>query len=162
MALENLKESVPKLLVSILICNLTGILGSVLTMEAVPTWYESLNKPWFRPPSWVFAPAWTTLYTLMGISFFLVWREGFDTRKKKLAGILFALQLFLNGIWTPIFFGLKNILWAFVEILGLDIAVLATIYQFNKVSRKSALLLIPYGIWLGFATLLNYSILILN
>lgn len=156
------KQDSPKLLISILVCNLISILGSALTMDAVLTWYESLNKPWFRPPNWVFAPVWTTLYVSMDISFFLLWRKGFDNKKKKFALILFLVQLFLNGIWTPIFFSLKSLFGAFITILALDIAVLATIYQFQKISKKAGLLLMPYAAWLGIATLLNYYIIILN
>ena len=148
------------LIVAILICQFAGILGSVFTTPSIPTWYASINKPDFTPPSWLFAPAWITLYTLMGISIYLVWEKGF--KKNKIAVYVFSTQLILNSIWSILFFGLQNPFFAFIEIIILWIAILATIVLFYRIRRSAGLILIPYIAWVSFASLLNYSIWILN
>jgi tryptophan-rich sensory protein len=151
-----------KLIISIVICNSAGFIGSIFTTSTLPTWYNSLEKPSFNPPSWVFGPVWITLYTLMGISAYLVWRQGIHNSQVKAAFIIFGVQLFLNAIWSPIFFGLRALFAALVVIVILWIAILLTIYAFYKISRVAAVLLIPYIFWVSLATILNYSLWVLN
>jgi tryptophan-rich sensory protein len=137
---------------------------SVLFMggESVGTWYAELAKPVITPPDWVFGPAWTLLYLLMSISVFLVWAKGLDYPKVKLAIVLFLIQLALNAIWTPIFFGFHSILLALVDIILLFTAILATFFVFKSISFAASMLLIPYLLWVGYAAILNGSIFYLN
>lgn len=140
-----------------------ALIGSLFTSrDALDAWYANLNKPFFNPPGWVFGPVWTTLYVLMAVSAFLVWRKGLDTRAVRIALAFFVLQLVLNALWTPLFFGAKMPLAAFIEILFLWAAILLTILTFARVSRLAALLLIPYIAWVSFAAVLNASIWLLN
>ena len=150
------------LLVSIFVCQLAGVVGSAFTTPAIPTWYASLKKPFFTPPSWVFAPVWITLYTLMGISLYIVWKKGFSTRGAARAVNLFGIQLVLNTLWSAVFFGMQSPLYGFVVIVLLWIALIATIVTFYGISKAAGALLIPYFLWGSFASLLNFSILILN
>jgi tryptophan-rich sensory protein len=150
-----------KLVISIIICQLAGMIGSVFTMPAIPGWYVSLNKPSFGPPNWLFGPVWILLYTLMGISLYLVWsRKG--SAGAKTALILFAIQLGLNTLWSLIFFGLRLPSAAFLEILVLWLFILLTILKFFPISKVAAYLLIPYLLWVSFASLLNFYIFRLN
>lgn len=147
---------------SIIICQLAGIIGSIFTTPAIPTWYANINKPTFRPPNWVFAPVWTTLFLLMGIALFLVLRKGLNKKDIKIAISVFAFQLVLNTLWSFLFFGLKSPFAAFVEIIFLWIAILASIILFFRISRPAGALLIPYILWVSFASILNFSIWRLN
>jgi len=151
-----------KLVVSILACQCAGFIGSIFTMPAIPTWYETLAKPSFTPPSWLFAPAWVTLYVLMGVAAFLIWRKGLDIRNVKTALIIFLVQLVLNALWSAIFFGAKSLIGGAVVIVLLWIAILFTILRFFKISAAAGGLLIPYILWVSFASVLNISILALN
>jgi benzodiazapine receptor len=151
-----------KLAACIVICQLAGFVGSIFTTPAIPEWYATLNKPSFTPPNWLFAPVWLTLYTLMGIAAFLVWQKALTTPKVKTALGLFAFQLFLNALWSVLFFGLRSPLAGLLEILILWLVILLTILFFVKLSRVAALLLLPYIVWVSFAALLNFSIVILN
>lgn len=151
-----------KLVVSILACQCAGFIGSIFTMPAIPTWYETLAKPSFTPPSWLFAPAWVTLYVLMGVAAFLIWRKGLDIRNVKSALIIFLVQLVLNALWSAIFFGAKSLIGGAVVIVLLWIAILFTILRFFKISAAAGGLLIPYILWVSFASVLNISILALN
>ncbi len=164
MAVKMMKEAVKNFLglaAAIAVCQLAGTLGSIFTFPAIPTWYAALNKPFFTPPNWLFGPAWGLWYTLMGISLFLVWKK----RKEKGAAAalyIFALQLFLNFLWSFIFFGLKMVLLAQIEIVLLLAAITWNIYAFGKISRAAAWLLVPYLIWVAFASTLNLGVLLLN
>jgi len=151
-----------KLVASVLICQFAGVIGSFLTTPSIPTWYATLNKPFFTPPSWLFAPVWITLYTLMGISAFLVWRKGLSAQNVRTASIIFAVQLILNVLWSAVFFALRSILGGLIVIAILWIAILLTILSFYKISKTAGLLLIPYILWVSIATALNFSVLILN
>lgn len=151
-----------KLIIAIAVCELAGAVGSMFTVPSIPTWYAGLAKPALNPPSWVFAPVWTSLYLLMGISAFLVWQKGLRKKKTKEALGIFAMQLFLNAIWSIIFFGLKSPQWAFLDIVFLWLVIAWTITLFWKISRPAALLLLPYILWVSFAVYLNYSIMVLN
>jgi tryptophan-rich sensory protein len=151
-----------RLVVSIILCQLAGIIGSLFTASAIPGWYATLNKPSFTPPSGLFAPVWTLLYLLMGISLFLVWRSKTDPIRWKTALSVFGLQLFLNALWSVLFFGLRSPLAGLVGIICLWAAIVATIALFSRISKTAAWLLTPYFLWVSFALLLNASILALN
>jgi benzodiazapine receptor len=150
-----------KLLASIILCQLAGVVGSIFTTPAIPTWYESLRKPFFNPPDWVFSPVWISLYILMGISLFMVWRN-LDHPKVKTGFIFFFAQLILNILWSIAFFGLRSPFLGFIDIILLWIAILFTIQNFLKISKTAGLLLIPYFLWVSFAALLNFNLWILN
>ena len=151
-----------KLVIAIAVSEAAGIIGSVFTISAIPTWYAGLVKPAFNPPSWVFGPAWTTLYALMGIAAFLVWKNGWERKDIKMALGVFGIQLFLNAAWSIIFFGLQSPGWALVDIVLLWLAIVWTIVVFYKISKPAAYLLVPYLLWVSFASYLNYSIWVLN
>lgn len=154
--------NISKLLASILLCQLAGVLGSVFTASSLDNWYILLEKPSFNPPSWVFFPVWTTLYTLMGISLYLVWEKGLQKPEVKKGILIFGIQLGLNSLWSFLFFGLKSPYYAFIEIILLWFAILLTILQFRKISKTASYLLLPYIVWVSFAAVLNYYIWILN
>jgi len=124
-------------------------------------WYKTLIQPSFQPPSWLFQPVWIILYILMSISLFIYIKE-FSIKNKTWGYILFFVQLLLNFSWSPIFFMMKNITLALIIIILLDIVVLLNIIEFNKISKLASKLLIPYFIWIIFATYLNWGYLILN
>lgn len=149
-----------RLVITILICQMAGIIGSIFTMPSIPTWYASLSKPWFSPPNWLFGPVWITLFTLMGISLYLIWDKGLKSVKIPLT--IFGVQLILNIVWSFLFFGLESPFIAFIEIIILWISIALTIISFYRVSKKAGLILLPYIIWVSIATALNYYIWILN
>jgi translocator protein len=151
-----------QLIASLAICLAVGLLGSLITSPAIPTWYAELNKPTFNPPSWVFGPVWTILYILMAVAAWLIWRQGRPTEGVKLALALFALQLALNLLWSFIFFGCHSPLYAYVEIMLLWLAIVFTIISFTRLSHPAAWLMFPYLLWVTYASLLNYAIWKLN
>ncbi len=151
-----------KLVISLTICLFAGFIGSIFTGPSIPTWYATLIKPSFNPPDWIFAPVWTTLFVLMGISLYLVWNKGLQDKKVKTHLLIFGLQLALNVLWSFLFFGLHSPFYAFLEIIILWAAIVLTILNFSKVSRTAGLLLIPYICWVSFAAILNFSIWRLN
>jgi benzodiazapine receptor len=151
-----------RLICSVSVCLLTGFLGSLATRNSIATWYAQLSRPSFTPPDWTFGVVWPALYVIMGISAFLIWNKGLERSKVKVALGIFAVQLILNGLWTPIFFGLHLIGLALVEIVMLWGAILLTILAFWRVSKTAALLLVPYILWVSFAVLLNASLFLLN
>ncbi len=151
-----------KLIIAIVVSELAGIIGSVFTTPSITGWYAGIVKPAFNPPAWVFGPVWTTLFALMGIAAFLVWKKGLDRRDVKIALGIFLGQLVLNTLWPIIFFGLRSPGGALIEIVFLWLAILATIIAFYKISKPAAWLLVPYILWVSFAGYLNYSIWQLN
>lgn len=153
--LKIMPKNLPKLIFSIGICLGAGVLGMFFTVSAIPTWYQTLDKPSFSPPNWVFGSVWTILYILMGISLYLVWT------KRKIPSV-FWIQLILNAIWSIIFFGLKNPTLALVDIIALWIAIVLTIKAFSKINKLAGNLLYPYLAWVSFATVLNLAIVFLN
>jgi len=155
-------SDVLRLIISIGICQCAGFIGSLFTSPAVPTWYATLKKPLFTPPSWIFAPVWITLYLLMGISLFLVWRVGLSERTVKVAIGVFLVQLILNTSWSISFFGFRSPVAGLVVIILLWIFIILTIQSFLKVSVPAGLMLIPYVLWVSFAAILNTSIVLLN
>jgi benzodiazapine receptor len=151
-----------RLLTSIAVCQLAGVIGSVFTSSAIPGWYAALRKPSFTPPGWVFGPVWISLYLLMGVSAFMIWSKGLSDSRVRMALSLFLGQLLLNTLWSVLFFGLRSPLAGFIEILILWIAIALTMISFWRISSPSGILLLPYLLWVSFAAVLNYSILILN
>ena len=147
-----------KFVISILVPFIASGIGGLFTASSVSTWYVELVKPSFNPPSWVFGPVWTILYLLMGISLYLVWIKKYDQN----AFTFFGIQLVLNALWSVLFFGMRNPLFAFIEIIFLWVAILITIIYFYKIKKISAYLLFPYLLWVSFAMILNFSIVYLN
>ncbi|MCL4374789.1 tryptophan-rich sensory protein [Patescibacteria group bacterium] len=151
-----------KLLLAIVICEGVGLISAPFTSAAIPTWYAGLEKPVFSPPNWLFAPVWTSLYLLMALSAYRVWIRGTRAKKVRVALLFFLIQLLLNFLWSPLFFGLRAPLLALVEIGLLWVAIIITIFNFHRVDHRAAYLLLPYLIWVSFAMLLNFSIVMLN
>jgi len=156
------KEKIIRFIFSILICLLAGFIGSIFTSRSVSTWYAALQKPAFNPPNWVFGPVWTTLFVLMGISLYLVWDKDVKKKEVKNALFIFGVQLALNILWSLFFFGLQSPFLAFIEIIILWIAILATIIYFFRISKPAAYILIPYIFWVSFAAVLNFMLMVLN
>jgi benzodiazapine receptor len=155
-------RDVIKLVVSIVACQCAGAIGSIFTTPAIPTWYAALEKPFFNPPNWLFAPAWITLYLLMAIAAFLIWRKGLGQKGVGAALVVFLVQLVLNALWSVVFFGLRSPLWGVVVILALWVAILLTIIRFFRLSTAAGALMLPYILWVSFASVLNIAIWVLN
>ena len=168
-----------RLIISLALPQLAGGLGAIFTSPAIPTWYAGLVKPSFNPPSCIFGPVWLMLYFLMGVSVYLIWSsyastdakaladkkasEGQDEKKKAGDALwIFWFHLIFNFLWTPIFFGLHDLLLALIIIIIIVALIVIMIYKFWSINKLSSILLIPYLLWVSFATLLNYFILILN
>lgn len=157
-----LTSKILKFVFSIIVCFAVSGIGSLLTTPSIPTWYAGLVKPSFNPPSWIFAPVWTILFLLMAVALYLILLKGSQDKQAKLGMIVFFAQLFLNLLWSFLFFFLHNPALAFYDIVLLWIMILLTILQFKKIDKAAAYLLIPYIVWVSFAALLNFSIWQLN
>lgn len=155
-------SSIIKLIIAVAIPLVVGGISGYFTVTGVESWYLTLQKPSWNPPNWIFGPVWTTLYVMMGIALFLVWKEDTSSELKAIAVILFAVQLLLNFFWSFIFFKLEQPGWAFAEILVLWLMLLACIFAFGQVNKTAAWLLVPYISWVSFATILNGTIWKLN
>lgn len=151
-----------RLIGCIALCEAAGIIAAALTAQSVRTWYPTIVKPSFTPPNWLFGPAWTILYALMGIALYLVWQKSEQGVAVRTAVIVFFLQLGLNALWSFIFFGMQSPFWAFVEIVLLWLCILATIILFWKISTAASLLLVPYILWVTYASALTFAIWQLN
>ena len=150
-----------KLIISILLPLSVGAIAGMFTSQAVPAWYASLNRPSFNPPNWVFGPVWTSLYILLGISFFLIWKEE-ASKERDLAIKVFSIQMLLNFAWSFLFFYFNLIGAALIEIILLWISIALMIYLFYKIKPSAAYLNIPYLLWVSFATILNAGYYFLN
>lgn len=156
-----IKEKIVKLIISVWLVLFIWYSSSFFTLTSVNSWYQTLEKPFFSPPSWVFWPVWTILYIFIWLSFYLVWLNNFWTEKIKIK-LIYSLQLFLNFTWSISFFYLQSpILWL-INILFLCLLILINIIYFYKVNKISWILLIPYILWVSFASILNYCIYFLN
>jgi tryptophan-rich sensory protein len=144
----------------VLAYGVAGLSGSV-TVAAIPGWYGTIAKPWFTPPDWVFGPVWTTLYTMMAVAAWRVWRIGPSPRVRQ-ALRLYAIQLALNGLWPLLFFGLHRTDWALAEILVFAPMIALTLWAFWRIDRVSGALMVPYLAWASFATVLNATIVAMN
>src|ERR671921_2869420 len=152
-------RSMAKLVGAVVACEAAGGIGAFLSRQGLREWYPTLRKPSFTPPGWVFGPTWTLLYALMGASLWLAEERGEDNdATKQTSRVLFGAQLFLNVLWTYVFFGRRAPGWALVEVAVLFVAIAATAASFSKVSRTAALLLVPYLLWTSFASVLNFSV----
>lgn len=140
----------------------TAVLGSSATGPNIATWYVLLKKPSFNPPNWVFGPVWTVLYVLMAIALYRVWRKGFKKPEVKSSVILFLVNLILNASWSIVFFGFKNITFSLIIIFVLWFVILKLIKEFKVIDKLAGKLLIPYILWVTFASVLNFSIWLLN
>lgn len=151
-----------KVLICVLVIPALGAVGGIVTSSNIAGWYEGLQKPAGTPPNWVFGPVWTLLYVLIGISLALIWDRAPSGPAKNRALVIFAAQMVLNLVWTPVFFGAHLVLAALVIIALLWFAILMTILAFRKLDRTAAWLLVPYLIWVSYASYLNAGILWLN
>jgi translocator protein len=149
------------LCVSVLVSLSAGFIGSFFTANSVRTWYVTLEKPLLNPPSWVFGPVWTVLYVLMGIASYIIWQQR-DVPHAKTALVLFGVQLFFNALWSILFFGFQSPGIALIEIVFLLSLIIVTMILFWRISVVAGILLVPYVLWVSFATYLNYAIWRLN
>ncbi|MBU1084819.1 MAG: TspO/MBR family protein [Candidatus Beckwithbacteria bacterium] len=149
-------------MVSVLIAQLAGVVGSIFTTSSVNGWFQTINKPTWNPPGWLFGPVWITLYTLMGVASYLVWQKRGLNKNIKIALVVYGVHLVLNVLWSIIFFGLKNPGLAFIEILVLLLFIILTIFLFYKIRPITFWLLLPYLLWTSFASILNFTIWRLN
>jgi len=136
-----------------------AFVGSSVTLPKIPTWYAGLAKPWFTPPNAVFGPAWTILYAMMAVA---AWRIGTGSAARMRAATLFGVQLALNAIWSPVFFGMEAPKLGLAVIAALLVALVATLIAFWRIDRLAGLLLVPYLAWICYATALNAAIVALN
>lgn len=143
------------------LCLGVSAIGAAATATSVGNWYRTLVKPAFNPPDWVFAPVWTTLFVMMAVAGWRVWRRD-GLRRARVAMVLFALQLALNLAWSVLFFGMRSIGAALIEMLVLLLAILATTVAFWRRDRVAGMLFVPYAGWVGFAAILNAAIWRLN
>jgi translocator protein len=157
-----MKKNILSLAGCILICLAAGFVGSVFTTPAISSWYVYLNKPAFNPPAWIFAPVWTLLYILMGIALFLVYRKVKENKLAVLGLIIFIIHLLFNTSWSIVFFGLKMIPLAFANIAILWFLIVYLIIIFWRIDKRASILLWPYLVWVSFASVLNFSIMMLN
>jgi len=153
------------LVLAILAVELAGASGAVFTAQGLASWYGTLQQPALAPPNWVFGPVWTTLFALMGLAVWLVWRrlDSLRTeRRARVALVVFAVHFAVNLAWSAAFFGRQSVDLGLAVILVLLALILLTIQAFDRVDRRAALLLVPYLLWTGFAAYLNYRFWMLN
>jgi translocator protein len=155
------KSDIRKLVISILIPLALGAIAGRFTAQAVPEWFASLNRPSFSPPNWIFGPAWTVLYILLGISLYLIWKQ-IPSKERNNALWIFSVQMFLNFIWSPVFFYFNQIGLALIVIIGLWISIVFMLVIFYKIKPLAAYLNLPYLLWVTFASALNARYYILN
>ena len=166
--IKSMPRSWFKLIVSIGVSQLAGIIGSFFTFSAITDWYQYLNKPFFSPPNWIFGPVWTILYTLMGISLYLNWIKLSDKKFAKQRSyiqnsvIIFLVHLVVNSVWSIIFFSFQDLLGALVVVVILWSMILWMIVRFKKTDRWASYLLYPYLGWVSFASVLNFTLWLIN
>ena len=151
-----------KLILSLILPFIAGVVGSRFTIKEIPSWYSTLRKPHFNPPTWIFAPAWTLLYLLMGTAFYLIWTGAAPGAARHAAMAVFGLHLVVNALWSFIFFGRHNLFWALVDVVVLWFLVLVLIGMFWALCPAAGMLLVPYACWVSFAMVLNHAIWQLN
>ncbi len=150
------------LLIALIIPQLAGAFGALFTTSAIPTWYATLVRPDIAPPNSVFGPVWTTLYLLMGLASYLVYRKGIEKREVRIALGVYAAHLILNAAWSIVFFGLKDIGLALIVVSLLWLSIVATMVLFARLSKMAVVLFLPYLFWVSFASYLNYAFWVLN
>lgn len=151
-----------KFIIAILLCESVGVISGFLASANNNTWFDTLNKPTWNPPAYLFAPVWTTLYLLMGISLGIIWNNSATKLNKRKAYVLFGLQLFLNFSWSILFFKINSPAFALIDIILMVLLIILTIVSFSKISKLAAWLLVPYIAWVSFATILNFAFWNLN
>jgi len=162
--LDRARFDLPRLLAAVAICQGAGAIGGLATASSVRTWYPTLRKSSLNPPPWVFGPAWTALYTLMGFALYRTWMRSrrAEMTEDRASFAPFWTQLGLNAAWSIVFFGLRRPFGALVTLVALHASILATMRSFGRVDRTAALLLLPYAVWVAFAGYLNASVWWLN
>jgi tryptophan-rich sensory protein len=156
------RRPVGSLVLAVLVCELVGASGALLSADGVAAWYPTLTRPAFTPPGWVFGPVWTTLFALLGVAAWLVWKAGLDDRGVRVALAVFAAQYVVQVAWSGVFFGLRWPGGGLAVIVVLWLGIVATVAAFARVDRRAALLLVPYLAWVSFAAFLNYRLWQLN
>ncbi len=152
-----------KAIISLALPLVCGSVASFFTIPSIKGWYAGLAKPSFNPPNYLFGPVWMALYIMMGIALFLVWKKpGIPPVLKRTAITLFIVQLIFNFFWSIVFFNVHAIGWALLEIICMWVLILLTIVWFGRISKPAAWLLVPYIVWVSFATILNFAIWRLN
>lgn len=154
-------KSIVSLILCIALCQAVGGLGAIFTTPEIAGWYATIQKPSFNPPNWIFAPVWTTLFVLMGVSLWLTFKSE-NSSARKAALLAFAIQLVLNSAWSFLFFKMHSLLAGLIEIFFLWLAILFWIVKTYPVSKAGALISIPYLLWVSFASFLNFWIWKLN
>jgi tryptophan-rich sensory protein len=139
-----------------------GVIASFFTRPEIPTWYATLQKPSFNPPPWLFGPVWTVIYVLIAFAAYRVWLHRNDGWEFTVSTLVYIFQLALNFAWSIVFFGMHQISWALVVILALLASIILNMVFFSKFSRTGAWLLLPYLLWVSFASVLNLNIYLLN
>jgi benzodiazapine receptor len=152
-----------RIIYCVTICLVIGFLSGKVTQSSISTWYPTLQKPSFNPPNWIFAPVWTMLYIFMGIAAGLIWNEINSKEKEVKQGLkFFVIQLALNALWSYLFFGLQNVFLAALEVILLLLMIYETYIKFKPIHRNASYLLLPYMVWVSFASVLTWSIWFLN
>ncbi len=151
-----------RLMFAVALCEIAGLVGAFYTSQAIPTWYAGLIKSELTPPSWIFAPVWTTLFALMGIAVFIIWHKGPRRTDVRVAVVFFAMQLILNVAWSYIFFGMHAPGKALIDILLLWSMIMLTTLTFHPISKIAAWLMVPYLLWVTFAAYLNLTVWLFN
>jgi tryptophan-rich sensory protein len=154
-------KEIVKLALSLGVCLTASVIGVMFTISSISDWYGALNKPFFSPPDWIFTPVWTILYILMGLALYLIWRAP-KVKHTNEALMLFGAQLIFNIIWPIVFFSFKSLAGSVLAIILLLLLLLLTIARFYTVDKRAAYLLVPYALWVGFATIINVSIYLMN
>lgn len=160
MNMKNKHQIIP-LLLSLALAQLAGLVGSLFTVSSINTWYTGIVKPGFTPPGWLFGPVWLTLYTLMGIAAYLIWRER-RHEAARFALWLYGAHLLVNALWSIVFFGLHDIVMAFLVIITLWAMILVLIVLFRRQNKTAGYLLVPYLAWVSYAAVLNATLWMLN
>lgn len=151
------------LVLAVLIVEIVGASGSVFTVQSLSTWYDALQRPVVAPPNWIFGPVWTALFALIGVALWLVWRQMESSpRDVRIAFGVFMVHFVFNLGWSAVFFGLQEIGWGLAVIGLLWLLIVTTMWAFDRVDRRAALLLVPYLLWVSFAAYLNYRFWVLN
>jgi benzodiazapine receptor len=154
------------LLLAVVVVELIGASGAIFTSQGLASWYDTLQRPALAPPNWVFGPVWTTLFALMGVAVWLVWRrtdtEGATGHQATVALGVFAVHFAFNLAWSAVFFGIRAIGAGLAVIGALWLLIVATMWAFDRVDRRAAVLLVPYLLWVSFAAYLNYQFWVLN
>jgi translocator protein len=156
-------NKVSRIALVVVICLVVGYVSGMVTRASITTWYPTLVKPSFNPPNWIFAPVWTSLYTMMGIAAGLVWNQIASNKEVVTKALqFFAVQLILNALWSYLFFGLHNLMLATIEVILLWLLIFETYTHFAKINKTAGYLLLPYLAWVSFASVLTASIWWLN